>query len=130
FSSTARAALDRGTRCSRRAFIRSAGTTQIQPSVVLADLAPTGADDFIGAPGSQDQELQRARLNIIALAQPLQEGRDVAIGQRRVMLDARQLLAGGQQMVEVTAPACGVLAVAIAVDPRPVEYVFNPAAQA
>src|SRR5258708_5341600 len=47
-----------------------------------------------------------------------------------MMLDLVDLASGGQQVVEVAPPPGGVLARAMAVHPRPIQYGFDPAADA
>jgi hypothetical protein len=69
--------------------MRSAGTVHRRASKF--DFCPCRADDLAGARRRQDRELQRPRGDAVLRAQLANEGRDLGIGQRRMMLDAPHL---------------------------------------
>ena len=79
---------------------------------------------------AQDGQLQRASAEAVAAAQLGHEGRDLLIGQGGVMLDPADLRGRGQHLVEMPAPARGILAVAQAAALGPGQHPLDPAAQA
>jgi hypothetical protein len=60
--------------------------------------------------GREDGKFERAGGNALLLAQRNQKARQLAVGQCGVVLDPSHLAARRQQLVEMTAPAGGVLA--------------------
>ena len=73
------------------------------------DLRPTGEARFTGPHSRQDGELQRPRWDTRQRPQLHHEARQLAIGQRGMMLTARPV-GLGQHVFEVVPPERGVLA--------------------
>ena len=86
---------------------------------VEIDFGPSCVEHFACARRRENEELERERGHALLLAQLRHEGADLGVGQGGVMFDALDLGAGGQEFVEMAAPAGRVVAVAIARAPSP-----------
>ena len=92
------------------------------------DLFPSSANRFVGTGRGQDEEGQ-SLLRVAGLgSQRLKERRGILVRQCRMMFDALHFGSFGQQMIQVSLPACGILASPIAANGRPVQDGFDPAA--
>src|ERR1043166_2985730 len=78
--------------------------------------------------GRQDDEFQRPGSHSATLAQLTHEWPDIGVGQGLVVLYLGHLGTLRQQLVQVPAPASGILADAMAADGRPTEYGLDASA--
>src|SRR5882672_2223384 len=72
------------------------------------------ADDFTRPRGGQNQKLKRASSVAALAAQVLHEGRQLVVGKRGVMLTGFPVKRRRQELVQVAAPAGGILAAPVA----------------
>ena len=86
------------------------------------ELRPLGPEHLAGAARRQDQKFERPGRDPLLGPQRFHECADVAVGQRRVMLDRPHLAARREQVLKVALPARRVLALAVAARCRPVEH--------
>ena len=101
----ARARSDKGTRCSRAAFVRAGGTVQTFWSRSIS--VPSRSQRLSGSRRRQDAELERTRCYRRPLTKLGDERGHVGVGHCGVMA-ARQLGTLRQKFVEMTAPACRI----------------------
>ena len=100
------------------------------PDLLLEiDLVPPCADHLAGSRRGQDQEFKCPRRDALLLTQLRHQGRDIAIMQRGMVLDLANLVTGRQQLIEMAAPARGVLALAVTTHRCPVDDRLDTAAQ-
>ena len=80
---------------------------------VAVDLVPGRADHFARSCGGQDCKFERARGDAFLVAQRVDESADLAIGQRGMMANARNLGLFGQELRKVAFPARRVVPAAV-----------------
>lgn len=91
---------------------------------------PCGASYLARARRRKDRKFGRARRNAFGLREFHHERRDLAPGQRGMILDWCDLVWIGEQVFQVPAPARRVIALPDPADCRPVEDALDPSAQA
>jgi hypothetical protein len=94
--------------------------------VLHVELNPAGPDDFSGAGGGEDLELERDRSEACLLPELLKEGRSFGVGQSGTRLMRFQLAGCGQQVVQVPAPACRIVTAAVLPNGGPVQNRLDP----
>src|SRR6516165_6148452 len=110
------------------ATFHSAGRNDPYAPVEI-DFAPGCTKNFTWASGRQNQKLERAGSDAFLLAQGIHELADLGVGQGGMMFDLSYLRPCGQQMIEMTAPAGGIVAKSVTANLSPAQYRLNPAAQ-
>ncbi len=95
---------------------------------IQINLRPSTADDFTGAAGAKDSELQGPRGDALARCELRHKLGHFSKGQRRVMLDFGDCIARGEGVNQVAVPASRVFSRAIAARFPKIENGFNPAA--
>lgn len=119
------AAEDRGTRCSRPAFVRSAG--MIQSCFRQVDLVPGRAAYLTGPRRRECQELQGARRHSFTPLQCPEPVSDIIQGDCR--LPAARLLhlsGSGEHLLQVSLPSGRILTLAKPHRPGPVQHGLDP----
>ena len=79
----------------------------VQMALLAIDLGPARADHLARPGGGEDDELERQGGDGLPFAEPLHEGRNVAVGHGGVVATVAPL-ALRQEVFEVTAPAGGI----------------------
>src|SRR5262245_34507126 len=93
-------------------------------------LVPYGADRVAGAGRRSDRKFESSSRHTFLLSQAGEEVGQLAVGKRRMMLDSADLGRCGEQMVEMAAPPCRVLALPKPANLGPIQYRFNSAPHA
>jgi hypothetical protein len=93
--------------------------------MIKVELVPPRAEDFGGSCCRQDRELKCVSRDSLSLPQVGHEVWQLSIGHSRVM-PTGELLALGQELVKVTAPAGWVLTITKPLRLRCVEHALNP----
>jgi hypothetical protein len=92
------------------------------------DLIPTSGNYFVPPSRGQDQEFERTSRNALLRPQHGHEAGNLVERKRGMVSNLLYVCGRGQEMFEITAPASGIFAIAIATRPRPIQHVLDPAA--
>src|SRR5262249_35415305 len=92
------------------------------------DFIPARADHLSSAGCRQDRELEGARANAVLLSEICHKGAELGIRQCGMVLDRPELGLPRQQILEMAAPACRVVTLAITARGRPIQDRLDPTA--
>ena len=114
------AASESGTLCSTPAFMRAAGTVQTLAARSIS--TPIGLECLAASRRSEDCELEGLSRHSGIPAQPSHELRQRRIRHRVEVLDLGDLGFGGEEILQVAVPTCGIIAFAEAAGSGPVHH--------
>src|SRR5215472_5834184 len=92
------------------------------------DFIPARADHLTSTGCRQDREFEGTRTNAVLLSEIRHKGAELGIRQCGMVLDRPELGLSRQQIFEMAAPACRVVALAITARGRPIQDRLDPTA--
>ena len=92
------------------------------------DFSPTHSERFIGSRSRQDGKFERQRPEALLFAKAPNKGGNIVIGHCSVM-SARLLVALGEELIEVAAPAGGILSGPVSGGAGGVQHLLKPSAK-